>query len=415
MKTLFSATMVAALCTALLAPRSLAQGVDATQAPLAPIPVLPPATNVAPAAPSGEAATATNAPAKPTKKKSASKPATKPASKTAASKSKSTAPDVKSEPVLSPEPAVARQNNVNVRGQASINSEVVTHLKKGDAITVLEEVTLKSPKQDEPARWYRIAVPTNVSVWVHSSFVDSSSGTVKANRLNLRGGPGENYSVVGRLDKGAAVKVIDTKGSWMKIEPPTNAYAFVAAHLVDRTPGAAIAAAKPVPPPVVEKPATTTPPPAVTPIPEPVAPPPTVAAVTPAPVAEAAKPEPVVAPKPAPAETPAVATTTPAPAITPTPAPAETETTPAAPIETVRKIVSREGILKGSVSIQAPSHYELRSLDTGKAIDYVFSASTNLMLKEFKGQRVIVTGEEVLDERWQNTPVLVVETLQTVP
>ena len=37
------------------------------------------------------------------------------------------------------------------------------------------------------------------------------------------------------------------------------------------------------------------------------------------------------------------------------------------------------------------------------------------MLKEFKGKRVIVSGEELLDERWQNTPVLVVDELQIVP
>jgi hypothetical protein len=102
---------------------------------------------------------------------------------------------------------------------------------------------------------------------------------------------------------------------------------------------------------------------------------------------------------------------TPAPEIVPAPA----EASPEAPIEKVKKIVSREGILKGSVSIQAPTYYELRSLDTGKTIDYVFSPSTNLLLKEFKGKRIIVTGEELLDERWQNTPVLVVDALQTVP
>ena len=77
--------------------------------------------------------------------------------------------------------------------------------------------------------------------------------------------------------------------------------------------------------------------------------------------------------------------------------------------------MTREGFLKGSVSIQAPTYFELRSLDTGKTIEYIFSPSTNLVLKEFKGQRVIVTGEELLDERWQNTPVIIVDTLQTVP
>lgn len=400
MKTLFSATVAAALCTALLAPRGFTQGSDAAPGgPAAPPPVLPPATNVSPGATSAPVAT------------SAPKPQRKPSS-TAAARPRL---DIKSDPVLSPEPGVARQNNVNVRGQASLNSEVVARLKKGDRLTVLEEVILSKAKQDEPARWYRIAIPESVPVWVHSSFVDANSGTVKANRLNMRGGPGENYSVVGRLEKGASVKVIDTKGSWMKIEPPTNATAFVAAHLVERTPAAAIAAATPSPAPE-PAPAVTTPPPVVTPIPEPVVPPPTVAEVTPSPAPATATPEPLTpAPAPAPAITPAPAETLPPVVATPAPAPAESEPEHPEPIETVRKVVSREGILKGSVSIQAPTYFELRSLDTGKTIDYVFSPSTNLVLKEFKGLRVIVTGEEILDERWQNTPVLVVDSLQSVP
>ena len=71
--------------------------------------------------------------------------------------------------------------------------------------------------------------------------------------------------------------------------------------------------------------------------------------------------------------------------------------------------------MRGSVSIQAPSHFELRSLDTGKTINYVYSPSTNLMLKEFKGKRILVSGEELLDERWQNTPVIIVDSFEVVP
>ena len=334
----------------------------------------------APAAPATNAAEKAAAPAKKTEtKKAAAKPA-KPAKKEEAKA------ELKVEPVLSPEPAVAKQN-VNVRGQASINSEVIASLKKGEHLTVLEDVTLKKPKQDEPARWYRISLPTNTTVWINTAFIEE--GKVKPRRLNLRGGPGENYSILGRLDRGTPVKTIETKAEWTRIEPPTNAFGFVAAHLVERTPAPAIVAA-----PKIETPAPT---PVVTP------PPPTVAEVTPA-APTIVPAEPV---KPA-VETPV---TTPTPAPVPAPAPVEVAE---APIEKVKKVVNREGVLRGSVSIQAPSYYELRSLDTGKTINYIFSPSTNLVLKQYKGKRIVVTGEELLDERWQNTPVLIVDALQTV-
>jgi uncharacterized protein YgiM (DUF1202 family) len=293
----------------------------------------------------------------------------------------------KAEPVVyHAEPAVAKQANVNIRGQALFNSEIVGRLKKGDSVTVLEEITLKKAKQDEPSKWYRIVLPPSAGAWVHASFVDA--GAVKATRLNLRGGPGEEYSILGRIEKGTPIKQLETKNGWIKIEAPTNAYGFVAAHLLEKKPVTIVAPEIPKTPEV-----------AVTPVPTP---PPTTETVTP-PTTPATPENPVVPPPTTPAVTaPPVTTPVVEPAVD-------------VPVEKVKKIVSREGFLKGSVSIQAPTYFELRSLDTGKTIEYIFSPSTNLMLKEFKGQRVIVTGEELLDERWQNTPVIIVDTLQTVP
>jgi hypothetical protein len=36
-------------------------------------------------------------------------------------------------------------------------------------------------------------------------------------------------------------------------------------------------------------------------------------------------------------------------------------------------------------------------------------------MREYQLQRVLVTGEEILDERWPNTPVITIENIQTVP
>ena len=77
------------------------------------------------------------------------------------------------------------------------------HLQNGDTVTVLEEITLAISPSGEPAKWYRIAMPPNIPVWVRADFIDPATKAVKARRVNLRGGPGENYSVVGRLEKGA--------------------------------------------------------------------------------------------------------------------------------------------------------------------------------------------------------------------
>jgi len=309
----------------------------------------------------------------------------KPKAAAAQKKSASTKPKPAEtpEPIFNPEPAVTKQNNVNVRGQASISSEVITHLQKGQPITVLEEITLRKPKADEPAKWYRIALPTNAPVWVHTEFINITNKTVIPNRLNLRGGPGENYSILGRVNKGAVVKEIEVRGDWIRIDPPTNAYAFVAAHLVSKLPSA--------------------------PPPEPTAKPPeTIVAVAPTPAPTPAVDQP--APPPVAPTTPAPATpVTPAPVVIPAPA---TEPLPPATIEPLpKRIVMREGWVRRTVSPHAPTYFELESRDTKKIINYLYSGSPNIDIKKLKGRLISVTGEESLDERW-NTPVITVETLE---
>jgi uncharacterized protein YgiM (DUF1202 family) len=360
--------MFAVLSTCLFAETILAQAPAAPQDPAPPV------------IPAGEAPKAEAKPKKPAPQKKAPP-------KTA----KKAAEPEKPAATLSPGPAVAKEKNVNVRGQAAINSEVVTHLKRGDLVTVLDEVTLKKAKTDEPAKWAKIALPAGSVVWVNASFVKPETKAVIPKRLNVRSGPGENYSILGRIDRGTVVKEVETKGEWMKIESPTNSYAFVAAHLLSTDPadlGPALAKANPPPPPVQP------PPPPVE----------TAAVVTPPPPPPA---EPITAPPPV---------VTPPP-----PPPAQTVVTPPPPEEPpveeppIKRIVTREGIVKGSASIQAPSYFVLRSLDNNKTINYLFSPDTNVVMKEFHLQRVLVTGEEVLDERWPNTPVITIDSIQTVP
>lgn len=305
-------------------------------------------------------------------------------------KADSAAPE---QPLTQPEAAVVKQNAVNVRGQAAINSEVVTHLKKDEQVMILEEITLKKPKLDEPAKWYRIALPSSCAVWVNANYIDGATKTVKPKRLNLRSGPGENYSVLGRIEQGTVVKEIEAKGDWLKIEAPAQSYAFVAAHLLTRAPAAPTIAA--VEPP---KPAT---PPAETTV------------TPPTPVAPPVEVSPAMPVTPATPETPVTPVTPPPPPAVNVPPPVPPPSVPV-PSEDVKRVISREGIVKRSVSVQAPTYFVLESLDTKRTINYLYSSSTNILLKDFRGKRIIVTGEESLDERWPNTPVLTVETLQPV-
>jgi uncharacterized protein YgiM (DUF1202 family) len=360
------------ILAAMLATGAIAQTATNTAPPPLPVPSAGAAPTEAPAAapmpaPLPEESVSTNKPAKKiARKKKSPARAKKPAEAPGA-------------PFLENETAVSKQNNVNVRAQSHINSEVVYHLQKGDVVTVIKEVVLPHPKADEPSHWVEVVLPASTQVWVSSGFIDANQN-VTPPKLNVRSGPGENYSVVGVLHKGDAVKAIHTKEGWTQIEAPTNASGFVAAHLL---------AHKEVAPPVE--------------------------LTSPAPV-----PAPVVMPVTGSNEmavTPATGTpgsSTPAPGtgagpMVPTPAP-DTSTEGAV----TERVVSREGMVGDTVSVQAPTYFQLESLDDGKAIDYLYTTSPNLVLEHWRGKKVLVQGVESLDERWPATPVLTIQKIQIV-
>lgn len=355
-------------------------------------PAAAPAATITPEAP------ATNAPAaKAAKKKSGKKKSGKSAEKKPAPKKVDLAADLKTVPLVAGA-ATCVASNVNVRGQAKLKSEVVTRIQKGQTVTVLEEVVRNDSGPEEPSAWAKILLPPGGHVWINTMFIDSANHTVKPKKLNMRSGPGENYSVLGLMMKGDAVKEIGTKGDWTEIEPPASAFAFVAAQYLKQEPEAPAIVAQTTPAPVTPTPTPAPPEPAPTPTTVAdstvVAPPPAGAPVTPTP-----------APAPAPAPAPPVADNTAAPAVTTPPEPTE----PPPP-----RIVQREGIVRGMTSIVAPSPFVLINAENRKDMDYLYTTSPSLDLRRYKGLRIIVTGEEGLDDRWPNMPVLTIQRIQVV-
>ncbi len=162
-------------------------------------------------------------------------------------------------------PAQVAAKNLTARGQAGLKGEVVAHLKQGDTVTVLSQINLEKHKANEPAQWAQIAYPSSAHVWVFAKYIDKANNTVQSKKLNLRGGPGENYSILGTIERGTTVNIIRTKGEWMEIEPPTNAYAFVAAMYLTQAAPAAPTTVAEQPAPAAAQP--TTPPPAQPPPP----------------------------------------------------------------------------------------------------------------------------------------------------
>jgi hypothetical protein len=377
------------------------------------------------------------------------------------------------------EAIVATENKLNVRGKPSLIGEIITQLESGEKVTVLERITNSAASPGEPTNWAKIKLPPNTPVWVFSPFV--KDGVVNVSRLNVRAGRGENYSVIGRLNRGEEVKPIRTVEEWMEIEQPTNAYAFVDLDLLqiegeapkirtETTPVVANAPTTETALPTTNVPPTTASAetgPKVETLPqagtndvvaasnvakersEPIQP--TEINTPPENTTDSTREGPTVASPPvatAPETTENETAETKVPSlpegvettIPETASTAPTNNTPvlnSAPVATSsalpqtlpevappieqrtepagKRIVRREGIVRPTASIQAPTWYELVHADTKKRINYLFADGMDINLKDYRGQKVVVTGEEAIDSRWPNTPILDMQTLDVLP
>jgi uncharacterized protein YgiM (DUF1202 family) len=313
-------------------------------------------------------------------------------------------------------PAVIKGDRTNVRAKPGFDGEVLASLKKGDVVSVIGEVDGVGADGKTTRSWSKIALPAKVAVWVYGPLLDAKTKTVKGATVNLRAGPGRNYSELGKINQGASITIIRSLEDWTQIEPPTGTFAYVASSLVDTTPQPAalkqekptepspepVASARPAPPiptKTVTEPATV----------------PTETKVAEEPQLKAATSEPAATAAPAPA--PAPAAVVPAPVIT---APALTPSTPIAttpapspipPAEVKPRHVIRDGVIGGAISVQAPGYYELRSLHAEGVIDFLVSDNPDLDLGKFHGKAVTVSGEEWRDVRWK-TPVLKVKSIE---
>ena len=369
--------------------------------------------------------------------------------------------------VAAEESATINRNHINIRAAPNVNSEVVTRLQKGDKVTFLEEIPVEKPKKDEPAKWAAIKLPEGAKVWVFTGFLEDHK--VKSPRLNLRAGPGENYSVLGRLERGAEVKEIRLMGEWMEIEPPEGARAYVDASFIDRgKPEAGQEIAEAAKPPLEQKPIVYEPPSKPAPVTNdgrasvPTSPVVTNTVAIPEPPKIEPKPaEPIVVksdPEPKLADT----TTTPVPAPTvivtppakpdeaaakppeitkpagevpaPGPVTASTASGPEAPGGarvlppvgpavitpqtipiTEKRIVRREGQVRSTkFNIQAPTFFELVG-ERGKILNYISGEKGGFKLKDYKGLRVVITGEEGIDPRYPDRPLIEIETIEVAP
>ncbi len=143
---------------------------------------------------------------------------------------------------------------VSARGKATVHSQLVFRFGQNEPVNILEEITLATPKAGEPRKWFRVQVPLDAGLWVHHQFLHNQRivtivgndgkpsphtyASVKPDRLNVRGGAGDAFPVLGQLPQGTDVALTGAqKGKWLEIFAPGNCSVYVASQFVKRANG----------------------------------------------------------------------------------------------------------------------------------------------------------------------------------
>ncbi|MEA2042269.1 MAG: N-acetylmuramidase domain-containing protein [Bacteroidota bacterium] len=112
-------------------------------------------------------------------------------------------------------------NVLNIRSAPSLKGEKLGKFTKGDIFSVLEETD---------NNWFRFKYDDK-DAYVFGKYVSTLHGTITANVLNIRRGPGLDEDVVGKLKKGDDVVIAQITDNWIKIKLENN-FGYVYAKYV---------------------------------------------------------------------------------------------------------------------------------------------------------------------------------------
>ncbi|MFA7148421.1 MAG: N-acetylmuramoyl-L-alanine amidase [Syntrophomonadaceae bacterium] len=101
-------------------------------------------------------------------------------------------------------------NNVNIRSGPATTYDIVGRLDQGNQVEIM------GSKND----WYQIK-SGQLNGWVRNDLINLQkeySLKVTANGVNLRSGPATTYNVVGSVNYGDILALLDTKGDWYQIK-----------------------------------------------------------------------------------------------------------------------------------------------------------------------------------------------------
>lgn len=114
------------------------------------------------------------------------------------------------------------EDSINIRAGQSTNFEKLGKLKLDEQVVVV----------DKSYSWYKIRLPKHAKSFISQDFINivaTNVGEITGKRVNIRGGAGLNFTVLGQLEKGTRVSIVKLlDDGWVQIQPMDDSYGWVA-------------------------------------------------------------------------------------------------------------------------------------------------------------------------------------------
>lgn len=121
--------------------------------------------------------------------------------------------------------AQAINERVNVRAGQSQNFEKLCQLGKGEEVIVV----------GKDFSWYKVQLPSRTHVYLSDKYVrlaGSMEGEIVGDRVNVRSSAKVESTILGQLEKGSRIRIIEKSPGWYKIAPPAQVFGWVADGLL---------------------------------------------------------------------------------------------------------------------------------------------------------------------------------------
>lgn len=128
--------------------------------------------------------------------------------------------------------AQTQSENVNLRTDATVNSQIICTLSKDDQVEVVSE----------SFEWYKIRLPNKAPSFVKQNLTECisqklpatpeekpgcSSAKIIKNKVNIRLTPDETSPILGVALNNETITILSEEKGWYKIQPTLNTYGWV--------------------------------------------------------------------------------------------------------------------------------------------------------------------------------------------